>query len=54
MLSFMPLPIYPRGKIFRSHEVGVWVGSRSGLHAVEKESFPVPKGNITAAVQPLA
>jgi hypothetical protein len=36
MVSFMPWPLYPRGKNLGAPWIGVWVGPRAELEAAEK------------------
>jgi hypothetical protein len=39
VISFMPLPLYRRGKCPGIHWIGGWVGPRAGLDDVEKGKF---------------
>jgi hypothetical protein len=38
-MSFMPRPLYPRGKTLGTHWIGGWVDPRAGLDGVEKRKF---------------
>jgi hypothetical protein len=44
VVSFTPLPLYPRGKSPGTHWVGGWVDPRAGLNEVEKRKFLTPPG----------
>jgi hypothetical protein len=39
LVSFLPLPLYPRGKTPGTHWIRGWVGTRAGLDAVEKRKI---------------
>jgi hypothetical protein len=42
VVSFMPRPLYPRGKIPATHPIWGWVGPGAGLDAVEKRNTSYP------------
>jgi len=47
-----PLAVSPLRK--DSHWIGDWTGPRAGLDTVVNEKIPVPTGNRTLVVQPIA
>jgi hypothetical protein len=40
LVSFTPLPLYPKGKNPGIHWIGGWVGPGAGLNAVMKRNIP--------------
>jgi hypothetical protein len=54
VVSFTPLPLYPRGKSPGVHLIRGWVGSRAGLDAVEKKEICFPCRESNPAIQPVS
>jgi hypothetical protein len=56
VVSFTPLPLYPRERVPGTHFIGGWVDSRASLDDMEKWRFFYPTGTRTPAslvVQPV-
>jgi hypothetical protein len=49
VVSFAPLPLYPRERAPTTHFIGCWVDPRAGLDDMEKWKIVYPKGTRTPA-----
>jgi len=54
MVSFMAQPLHPHGKSPNTQWTGDWVGPRASTDTVAKRKTPVPAGNQTPLIKPIA
>jgi hypothetical protein len=56
VVSFMPQPLYTKGKNLSTHWIGGWVDPGAGLDNVEKRKFSTPPdlNSNPSVVQPVA